>query len=312
MTMWLIGAGAHAQAYAKVLNKLRVNYVVIGRGGTSAERFTAINGVKVLEGGLSRALADLPAPEVAIVAVTCDQLASVATQLVKAGSKRILLEKPGGLSNQEIRSVYNTAKQAGATICIAYNRRFYASTLYALNQIAQDGGIVSCTFEFTEWANKIAEWSAPPSVKETLVLSNSSHVLDLAFYLCGAPKDWSSWHAGDLPWHKAAERFCGAGLTDRGVLFSYHADWAAPGRWSVDFLTRKHRFIFKPMEQLHRTTLGSTSIDSIVLNDQLDRDYKPGLYRQVQAFLDQDYSALCLIEHQVKMSAIYSKIAGYK
>jgi predicted dehydrogenase len=310
--MWLIGAGSHAQAYAKVLNNLQVNYVVIGRGGKSAERFMASTGVKVREGGLTSALANIRAPEVAIVAVTCDQLASAATQLVKAGTKRILLEKPGGLSNQEIKSVHNIATQEGATICIAYNRRFYASTLYAINKIAVDGGVVGCVFDFTEWPNKIAEWAAPASVKEKLVFANSSHVIDLAFYFCGSPKDWGSWQGGELPWHRSAARFCGAGLTDQGALFSYHADWAAPGRWSVDILTRKHRFIFKPMEQLHVNSLGSTGIDRVVLDDYLDREYKPGLYRQVQAFLGQDYSALCSLEHQVDMAAIYSKIAGYK
>ena len=28
-----------------------------------------------------------------------------------------------------------------------------------------------------------------------------------------------------VAWHPAASRFCGAGITDRGALFSYLADW---------------------------------------------------------------------------------------
>ena len=42
----------------------------------------------------------------------------------------------------------------------------------------------------------------------------------------------------------------GAGVTERNIMFSYHADWQALGRWSVEVLTYKRRFIFRPMKQL--------------------------------------------------------------
>jgi hypothetical protein len=45
--------------------------------------------------------------------------------------------------------------------------------------------------------------------------------------------------------------FAGAGVADNDALFSYHANWAAPGRWCVEILTNLAPFYFK--------TLGETS-----------------------------------------------------
>jgi predicted dehydrogenase len=311
MSLWLIGAGPHARAYGKILNALNAEYAVIGRGHVSASEFKLATGKEVKTGGLSEALIRSGPPKAAIVAASFDQLADVAIDLIKSGTRRILLEKPGGLSRHEIARVNEAAKLYKSDVWIGYNRRFYASTILAMKKIADDGGAVSCTFEFTEWAHMIAPWGVPPRVKEALMIANSSHVADLAFYLCGQPKEWRGWHAGEMPWHSSAARFCGAGVTERGVLFSYHADWEAPGRWGIEVLTRKHRFIFRPMEQLHVTKIGAVSLDRIQIDDSLDLNYKPGLYRQTQAFIQGEFGEFCTLQEQVNMISIYSDMAGY-
>lgn len=311
MSLWLIGAGPHALAYAKVLNQLHIDYEVIGRSVVSAKQFELEMKKMVRTGGLDKALQQSEPPKAAIVAVSFDQLADVAINLIRAGTPRILLEKPGGLSNGEIKQISDEAKLYNTDVWIAYNRRFYASTALAMEKISEDGGAVSCVFEFTEWAHKIALWDVAAKVKESLMIANSSHVVDLAFYLCGKPKEWRGWHSGEISWHPSAARFCGAGVTELGVLFSYNADWEAPGRWGLEILTRKHRFILRPMEQLHVTKIGSVAIDQIVLNDQLDKNFKPGLYLQTKAFIDNNCENLCSLSEQVNMISIYSKMAGY-
>ena len=134
---------------------------------------------------------------------------------------------------------------------------------------------------------------------------------DLAFHLCGLPKDWNCWTAGTLDWHKASARFAGAGVTDQGVIFSYLSDWEAPGRWGIEIMTRKKRLIFRPMEKLHLIPLGSITIEPVKIEDKLDREFKPGLFRQTKAFLQKDSSHFCTIEEQVRNAVIYEKIAGY-
>ena len=311
MSLWLIGAGVMAQDYAKVLNKLGLEYSVIGRAAASAERFETAIGHPVRQGGLGGALRTIGAPQQVIVAVGVEQLAATVIELIEAGTRRILVEKPGGLNTAQIRMIEQAASSHGAEILIAYNRRFYASTALARTMIAEDGGATSCSFEFTEWSHVIAPLTKGPGVKEAWFLANSTHVVDLAFHLCGFPADWNGWHGGSLNWHPAAARFCGAGITGQGVFFSYQADWEAPGRWGVEVLTRKRRLVFRPMEQLQVIPLGSVKVENVELDDRLDKEFKPGLFKQTAAFLGGDDGLFCSIEEQVQHCAIYDRMAGY-
>jgi len=311
MSLWLVGAGTMAQDYAKVLQGIGQDFEVIGRNAASAENFQSATGHPVRQGGLSDALEIFGAPEQAIVAVGVEHLAGVTIALIEAGTRRILVEKPGGLNTSEIRALQQVAARHKAEVMIAYNRRFHASTDMAQKLIAEDGGATSCTFEFTEWSHVIAPLTKGPGVKAAWFLANSTHVVDLAFHLCGFPKDWKAWHGGALNWHPSAARFCGSGITEQDVFFSYHADWETPGRWGVEVLTRKRRFILRPMEQLQVVLLGSVKVDSVELYDRLDKEFKPGLYAQTKAFLDRDNSLFCSIDEQLQHCAVYDEMAGY-
>ena len=311
MNLWLIGSGSMAQDYVKVLQILPNEFAVIGRGETSAKNFQEKIGIPVKTGGLTEVLSSNSAPEMAIVAVGVEQLAPVTSALIHAGTKRILLEKPGGLNVSELVDLSQLAKAQQVEVLLAYNRRFYASTLRAEEMIAEDGGVISFQFEFTEWSHQIQDSKTAPGVLEQWVLGNSSHVLDLAFYLGGFPREWRGWSIGGMNWHPAASRFCGAGITELGILFSYFADWEAPGRWGVEVMTRRRRLIFRPMEQLQVTSLGSVKVETVELSDQLDKEFKPGLYRQTQSFLAGNGERFCSLDEQVEHAKLYSQIAGY-
>lgn len=312
MSLWLVGAGSHAVAYAKVLRSLKTPFEVIGRSRKSARSFSKKIKIRVQVGGIKNALKTRKVPKTAIVAVSFDQLAEVAADLIKAGTKKILLEKPGALCVKEIVDLCRLAKKHQAKVWIGYNRRFYRSTLILKKKIEMDGGALSCHFELTEWARSITKWRVSRLVKEKLFIANSSHVADLAFYLCGQPDKWKNWSTGSLPWHKNGARFSGAGITKKGALFSYHADWEAPGRWGVEVLTRKKRYILRPLELLFRQSLKSQKIYKVHLRDRWDRSFKPGLYLQTKAFIGNNQKQMCTLSSQAKMLRVYSKMAGYK
>ena len=311
MSLWLIGAGSMAQDYAKVLLALDQSFIVVGRSEPSALLFEERVGCAVRRGGLESSLQREQAPEQAVVAVGVEQLASTAVALIKAGTKRILLEKPGGLNLSEIDSLDQYACEHGAQVLIAYNRRFYGSVEQARQCILEDGGVLSAHFEFTEWSHVIAPLQKADGVKEHWLLGNSSHVIDLAFHLIGKPVDWKSWHSGSIDWHPSAARFSGAGRTENGVLFSYLSDWQAPGRWGVEILTRKRRLILRPLEQLKVINLGSVLLEPVEALNTFDDDYKPGLYKQTKAFLVGDDALFCKLSEQVKNVQMYSEMAGY-
>jgi predicted dehydrogenase len=293
------------------LSALGQSFEVIGRGSESAIAFEAATKHSVFSGGIEKALLVKPPPQMAIISVSFENLAEVAISLMAAGTRHILLEKPGGLSSKELRSLVTAANDSNANVWVAYNRRFYASTMTARDIIQEDGGPVGCAFEFTEWSHVITPSSISGKAKASWLIANSSHVIDLAFHLCGWPQDWKGWHSGSLDWHPASSRFSGAGLTDKKALFSYHAFWDAPGRWSLEVLTRKRRLLFKPLEQLQIVHLGSVLIESVKVDDEFDRQFKPGLYLETKAFLDADLTQFCTIQDQLKHCAIYDEMAGY-
>lgn len=312
LKLLLVGAGYMGKEYGKVLNALNVPYSVICRSEESANKFNEELGVMPISGGVENALENIDEkPDMAIVAVNVEFLASTVITLLNYGIKKILVEKPAGLNRDEILEVLQTSKSKGAKVYVAYNRRFYASTQKAMEIIKKDGGVSSFNFEFTEWGFKIEKTSHVPKVKDEWLLANSTHVIDLAFFLGGYPKEMCSFNAGSMDWHKRASKYAGAGVTEEGALFSYQANWDAPGRWAVEILTSEHRLYFRPMEKLAIQKKGSVDIEEVEIDDKLDIEFKPGLYRQVEAFFfDKDGDRLITIEDQINHMDFYEKIDG--
>ena len=310
MSILLVGAGYMGKEYCKVLKAQSIPHIVVCRSEASAIRFQNEMGVLPRFGGVEKVLPELnDLPTHAIIAVNPDLLMETAVFIINSGIKNILLEKPGGLNTDQIKAVYEAAEKAGATVYVAYNRRFYASTDKAMEIIKADGGVSSFCFEFTEWGFVIETLDRVQEVKDALLLCNSSHVIDLAFFLGGYPDSFSAYKAGELPWHKNASQYAGAGNTKDGALFSYQANWDAPGRWSVEILTKEHRLYFKPMEKLAIQNTRSVEVSSVDIDEELDVKFKPGLFNEVKAFLTgEKKDRLATIKDQLDHMPIYEKI----
>lgn len=311
--IWLIGAGEMSVNYLKVLEAKNEKFIVIGRGEMSATKYQKDTGQPVVIGGLKKFLATNPeTPTSAIVSVGVDQLYNTTRKLLDYGVKHILVEKPGGMLAKEIESLKEHCGNLKANVYIAYNRRFFSSVRKAQEMISLDGGVTSFNFELTEWGHVIEKLDKTPEVLSKWFLANSTHVADLAFYLGGKPEQLSNYITGALDWHPTSSIFAGAGISDKGALFNYSANWESAGRWSVEILTNKNKYILRPMEQLRIQQRGSLKTDIVKINDKIDLDFKPGLYMQVSAFLGRDMSSLCSIDDQTILFPIYEKMSGYQ
>lgn len=311
--VWLIGAGLMAQDYIKVLEALKTNFTVIGRSEETAQKCEEATGCEVVIGGLETFLINKPETcSHAIVAVGVEKLYETTKELLDYGVKNILVEKPAGLHKEEFEHLAQLTQEKEANVLVAYNRRFYASVLKAKEIIEQDGGVTSFNFEFTEWGHVIAPLKKAEGVKEKWFLGNSTHVVDLAFFLGGKPKEICCFTNGNLDWHPAASVFSGAGKSDTNALFSYHANWESAGRWSVEILTQEHKLILRPMEKLQIQKRGTVTQDFVQeIEYSHDDDYKPGVYLQTKYFLENHFEGLCTIEEQKNILDIYNKMANY-
>lgn len=281
----IVGAGSMAQAHALAARELGCAPLAVTRRQDSAEQFSTVTGFPATGGGLAAWLENNNPPAAAVVAISVDHLASSTELLLASGVKRILVEKPGGVNAEELSGLAAAAQLAHAQVFVGYNRRFYGSTALARELLDEDGGPTSCRFDFTEVAEAAQSSHHSDSVKQAWLLANSSHVIDLAFFLAGPPTLLQAFADGSLPWHPLAARFSGCGMTKLGVNFSYHADWTAPGRWSVDIRSRRRRFLFEPLEQLRVQSPGSFEVVPVEFDDACDRRHKPGILKQLEMFL---------------------------
>ena len=314
MKVLLVGSGLMAKEYVKVLEGLNAPFDVVGRSDASAQAFTAETGHKVYTGGLEAFVrsADIGVYSHFIVATNVTSLYGNVECLLQAGAKGILVEKPCVLAEEQLNSLCSLASVKQADVFIAYNRRFFASVLKAKEIIEQDGGLEMVKFDFTEWSHIIETLEKDPLEKERWLLANSTHIIDLAFFFAGKPVELSTYVEDGLAWHLAGKIFTGAGKSETGVLFSYGSDWGSAGRWWLELFTKERKLSLCPVEQLNETLKGTVVEKAVEIDDSLDKQYKPGVFLQVEAFLGKNDSQLLDLHGLNKVFSCYCRIAGYE
>lgn len=311
----ILGSGYMSREYVRVLSHMAHEVTVVGRGAYNIEKLKAdFPQFNYYTGGLEDFLKkNTENFDYAINAVNVSFLKKTTISLIKKGLKQILLEKPGDLYIEGLKELKLFADQYGAKISIAYNRRFYMSVNTLLKEAQADGGVQSVHFEFTEWIHTISPEMYDSESLKKWIISNSSHVIDTVFAITGLPLEIHAVVRGkkQISWHPSGSLFIGSGIGKNDIPFTYHSNWGSAGRWAIEVLTEKRRFYLKPMEKLQVQLKGKVSIDEFLIEDELDQNFKPGLYRQTLAFLNHNYASLVSLEEQILIFPFYHKIGGY-
>ena len=310
---WLIGYGPMGKEYAKVLQALRTDFKVIRK----RKETHSIPDIQIISGGIEEAKKHEQIPSHAIIATQIPYMCDIALELMSMGVKNILIEKPGSTSREKLNNLHEKSIKESAKIYIGYNRRFYGSTQSLLSRLKGRQNITSISYDISERVFKLKELDFPDETKKSWFLANSSHVIDLAFFLSGRPlKDKSIFlQSGFCDLHKGSSVFTGAGLTDLGIPFSYTGDWEAPGGWQLTVCTSTNKYIFKPLEKLSEYCREKNITKIIEETPEIDKLYKPGLYFQCKAFLGIEPSHrehLCKLEDHLRNFLIYEMMANYK
>ena len=257
----LVGSGHMAMEYLKVLEALKKNVHIVGRGKSNIEIIKKkYPQYSFQSGGIENYLAlKNRIPGFVINAVNIKELGKTTMLLLENGAKNILVEKPGDTSLERLKIIQKKINKCKAKVFIAYNRRFYASVLSLIKKAEQDGGIRSLTFEFTEWTHTFNEKTHDISSLNRWILANSSHVLDTAFFLIGKPKtiNCNIFGKNEISWHKSGSIFSGNGISNKNIPFSYSTDWNSSGRWAIEITTNKKRYYLRPMEELYEQRKGA-------------------------------------------------------
>src|SRR3989344_785577 len=313
--VFLIGTGRMARAYVPVLRAHNMHVIAVGRSEGGSRKFQEETSVETTPGGIAAwCKKGVPIPQYAIVAIDDAETPHVAQELIDVGCKHLLLEKPGALTKQELVAIAKKAQAFKSNVFIGYNRRFLASVQRAKEMIAEDGVATSVYFEFNErrtQPERIADMHIPKRTVEKWFIANSTHVVDLALYLTSDMAALSGFTASGPVWAPQSHPtlFAGAGITTSTIPFSYYANWEIDGPWLVEIGTAKRTLILNPLEKLAVEHSGDR--EEVSYDTTLDTTYRPGLYREVESFLDAQEN-LKTLDEQVGHFAWYEKMLGHR
>ena len=309
----VIGCGYMGAEYSKVLDDLSIESFFVGNSAQGVQEFHTKTGKHAFTGGLEDYLdqdheIDFDA---AIIATNINYLKAHTTLLIKKGIRKILVEKPVALDIEDLEELNSTAKKYGSEIFVAYNRRFYTSTQYLKYELGIYKKNVLGVAEITEFEHLIRKSDEPDLVKQKWMIANTSHVLDMMFFLLDYPNDLKSFSANPVTWHKSSI-FSGSGKTESNNLLTYHGFWGSTGRWGLDIYLEDRFYSFKPLEKLYITDAPSRERTLVTLDYSDDEQFKPGLKKMINDFTLTKPKDLPTISDQIRLSKIIYQIAGYE
>lgn len=303
----IVGAGYMAEEYIKVLKYLKINFDLISRGKKNVNRVSKKYNLNSYFGNFKKIKKN--AYSQAIICVNEESISKCIKKVANLGIQSILVEKPGAKNFNDLKKIYQFVKLKRINLFIAFNRRFYESILEVKKIINKDNGIVSVTFSFTEWLDKIKKLNKKKFILENWFFMNSLHIVDLVFNLIGNPKKLYSISNRKYPPFRNSI-FLGAGISKKNIPFTYHSNWLSAGRWSINLFTSKRKIILSPIEEIKFIKKNKTKIVIHKFNKKFDHKFKPGLMKMVMSFLG-DKKNLQKIENYLEKMIVYQKISKF-
>lgn len=278
----VIGAGNIAQQHLAVLKDLPEAAVttLVDSNPQAVEETAQRFGIpRRLEA--HHTLIDQRPPDAVFVLVSVLQMAEVAADFLRAGIPTFL-EKPPGLYTDQTRDLARLAEEHHVPAMVGVNRRFYSTLLTGRERLLAEGPIRSVTVEAHEDLQRIRDDAKfPEEVMRRWSAANGIHALDQLRFFGGHVTEITASREtveGPMPdCCTATLRFEG-GAVGRALM-----DWFAPG---------SHRVEARSVGATFTSTIGHEAYiryrgghrEQLEL-DELDRQYKPGFWRQDQTFL---------------------------
>lgn len=278
---------------------------IIGAGSMAREHiraFSALPGVSVT--GLysrTRAKAETLASEFGIGSV-CDDIPSLrsksmsdlvvvavpeisANAVAKAAFLEdwsVLLEKPAGYDLTDALDIAEAASQRRKPVFVAFNRRFYSSTMAVLADLDSRNEVRYAHIQDQQSFAEARRYNHPEPVVQKFMYANSIHVIDMMRALC----------RGDvaevkqiMPWRGEETEVVLSHVTfDSGDSALYEGLWKGPGPWTCSVSTPSRRWMLQPLERAAFQNANERK-QNLVEPDAADIDYKAGFLRQAEAVL---------------------------
>lgn len=276
----LIGAGSITRKHLDVIKDIDdIEAVAItSRTRKKAENLASEYGIAICVDSLDSLIKEAQL-DALMVLVSADQIYEVTSKAIPYGLP-LFIEKPPGLTPSDTKKLAALAKEHSVPNMVGFNRRFYSIFAKGLEIIRAHGPLLGVEIQGHErmWLR-----AARLSEKDRYhwIFSNSTHTIDLLRFFGGEPESISSLA------HKYIEprgdQFSVQMELNSGAIGHYSAYWYSPGGWSVVLYGYGVTVEYKPLEAGRWTDKNFVIHD--IEPDEVDRAYKPGFFRQMQAFI---------------------------
>ncbi len=186
--MAMIGAGNFARAVLlpeiRKLKGVELRTIVTRRGAT-AENAAKAFGFKLASSDEADIFDD-PEIDAVIIATRHDSHAELTARALAAG-KPVLVEKPLGLSRDDIRRVTEARNSSNAFFQIGFNRRFAPLAIKARQHLAATAGPGFILMRINAGASPADSWVNDSLEGGGRILGEVCHFIDLARFLVGSP-----------------------------------------------------------------------------------------------------------------------------
>lgn len=182
----LVGAGNYAKGVLlPILEKARgiSRRLVVTSTGPSAQRTAARFGFEECGTDPTDAFMD-DTIDLVFIATRHDTHASLAEMALRAG-KAVWLEKPVGITAEEVESVARAVEETNGFLMVGYNRRFSSHARAVRETLAARAGPMAIQYVVSAGPTPKGTWLTDPSVGGGRVIGEVCHFVDLCTYLVG-------------------------------------------------------------------------------------------------------------------------------
>jgi len=275
----IIGAGNIAAKHLEVIQNIKDLSAVgiTSRTKGKAENLANKFGIPTIYDHTEQ-LIEQCRPDALLILVSVDQNFSV-TKSVIPFKIPFFVEKPPGLVPDETQILAELAKTNNTPNMVGYNRRYYSIFQKGLDVIIKHGKLLGVAVEgherFWNVSGRVCE-----TVRSNWIFGNSTHTIDLLRLFGGNIKNISTLQKSYI--EKNGDQFAAVMEFESGALGHYMAHWYSPGGWAVRLFGEGVTVVFKPLEK--GIWLDTDFKEHEIIPDEVDSKYKPGFYRQMEAF----------------------------
>jgi predicted dehydrogenase len=188
MPVAVLGAGDYARTeIIPALRRARLTlYAIADREPQIAAEVGRKFGFEIATTDSERAIAEMPAPGLVVVATAHDSHTQLACSALKAGH-RVFLEKPPTVTPEDVQRLAAAMRSYPGCVEIGFNRRYHPLIRTARSRLMRESGPTSISCVVRELTFEADHWYFWPN-EGTRITGNICHWIDLAVYLLeGSP-----------------------------------------------------------------------------------------------------------------------------